>query len=56
MQEATSSLLTALLDGGTDLMDVCKIQGLIWYFEKFRDEIGLFVKIQGLFWGISPYL
>ena len=53
MQEATSSLLTALLDGGTDLMDVCKIQGLIWYFEKFRDEIGRFVKIQGLFWGIS---
>ena len=40
MQEDTSSPPTELLDGGTILMDVCKIQGLNRYFAKFRDEFG----------------
>jgi len=37
MQEDTSSPLTELLDGGTILMDACKIQGLNNYFEKRND-------------------
>jgi len=32
MQEDTSSTLTERLDGGTKLMDVWRIQELIWYF------------------------
>jgi len=40
MQEDTSSPLTELLDGGTILMDVCKIQGLNRYLAKFRDGFG----------------
>jgi len=39
--------LTDQLNGGTILMDVCKIQGLNSYFTKFRDEFGRCVKIQG---------
>jgi len=40
MEEDTSSPLTGLLDGGTILMDFCKIQGLNRYFTKFMDEFG----------------
>jgi len=47
MQEDTSSPLTEFLDGGTILMDVCKIQGLNIYFAKFKDEFGWLMKIQG---------
>ena len=49
MQEDTSSPLTVILDWGTDLIDVCKIQGLIAIsknpgtnladFWKFKDEV-----------------
>ena len=52
-QEDTSSPLTELLDGGTILMDVCKIQGLNRYFAKFNDEFGWLVKNQGRIWGIT---
>jgi len=38
MQEDTLSPQTKLLDGGTILMDICKIQGLNRYFAKFKDE------------------
>ena len=48
-----SSPLTELLDGGTILMDACKIQGLNSYFAKFKDEFGRCVKIQGRNWGIN---
>jgi len=43
MQEDTSSSLTELLDGGTILMDVCKIQGLNRYIARFRDEFSWLV-------------
>jgi len=42
-----SPLLTDQLNGGTILMDACKIQGLNSYFAKFKDEFGWCVKIQG---------
>jgi len=45
--------LTDQLNGGTILMDACKIQGLNSYFAKFRDEFGRFFKIQRRIWGIS---
>lgn len=47
MQGDMSSPLMVLLDGGTDLMDVCKIQGLNRYFDKFRDEFDGLLIIQG---------
>jgi len=56
MQEDTSSSLIDLLNGGTILMDVCKIQVLNRYFKKFRDKFGWFVKIQGRSWVITHYL
>ena len=56
MQEDTSLPLTELLDGGTILMDVCKIQGLNKYFAKFMDEFGWLVKIQGRIWGIIHFI
>ena len=55
MQEDTSSPLTELLDGGTILMDVFKIQGLNRYFDKFRDEFDGLLIIQGRIWGITRY-
>jgi len=44
------------MDGGTILMDVCKIQGLNRYFAKFGDKFDWFLKIQGRSWGITPFL